>query len=287
MYNAVAPLRRHEGAYLMRFLFTNDDGVNADGLWALIRRAGEIPDLEVVAVAPDRERSASGHAISIHQPIEVREVTSLEIGSKDGHVRVYAATGTPADCVKLAIQGLMDSPPDFIISGINRGPNLGTDVFYSGTVSAAMEGALLGVKSMAISVTAFENVDYRVAAEFAVDQALLAVSDVDWPRLVNVNVPAVSRESLSGTAITRLGVQTYRDAFTKRTDPKGRDWFWLSGTLIDHEEQSDTDTCAIRRNLISVTPLVTDLTDHSGIGSLSKKSLLVPADRGGDGLTRI
>ncbi len=264
----------------MRFLFTNDDGVNADGLRALIRKACEIPGLEVFAVAPDRERSASGHAISIHQPIEVREVTSLEIGSPDGHARVYAASGTPADCVKLAIQGLMDVPPDFIISGINRGPNLGTDVFYSGTVSAAMEGALLGVKSMAISVTAFENVDYRMAAEFAVEQARLAVPDTGWPWLVNVNVPAVSKESLSGVAITTLGVQTYRDAFTKRTDPRGRDWFWLSGTLIDHEELNDSDTCAIRRNLISVTPLVTDLTDRGGIGSLSKKSLVVPGDFG-------
>lgn len=260
----------------MRFLFTNDDGVGADGLRALIERAGEVPGLEVFVVAPDRERSASGHSISIHQPIEVREVRREGCG----RARIFAATGTPADCVKLAVQGLLPEPPDFIISGINRGPNLGTDVFYSGTVSAAMEGALLGVKSMAISVTAFENLDYRVASEFAIEQALLAIHDDDWPALVNVNVPAVSGGVPAGVAITRLGVQTYRDAFTKRTDPLGRDWFWLSGTLVDREELSDTDTCAVRRNLISVTPLVTDLTDRGGIGSLSKRSLVLPSGRG-------
>lgn len=262
----------------MRILFTNDDGVGADGLRALLERACEIPGIEALAVAPDRERSASGHAISIHQPIEVREVPLDRCPAK-----VYAASGTPADCVKLAIQGLMESPPDFVISGINRGPNLGTDVFYSGTVSAAMEGALLGVKSMAISVTAFENLDYQVAAEFAIDLALRAAGDDAWPLLVNVNVPAISGDSLAGVAITRLGVQTYRDTFTRRTDPKGRTWFWLSGVLIDNEGICDSDTCAVRRNLISVTPLVTDLTDHWGIQLLAARPLRVPGipgDRG-------
>lgn len=259
----------------MRFLFTNDDGVNADGLRALVDKIRGVTGHTALVVAPDRERSASGHAISIHHPIEVREIPS-----DDERVTVYAVSGTPADCVKLAIQGLTDAPPDFIISGINRGPNLGTDVFYSGTVSAAMEGALLGVKSMAISVTAFENIDYRVAADFAIEQALLTASDPGWPKLVNVNVPAISGDSVAGVAITRLGVQTYRDAFTRRTDPKGRAWFWLSGTLIDHEEINDTDTCAIRRNLISVTPLLTDLTDAGGISCLGERCLAAPRTAG-------
>ncbi len=259
----------------MRFLFTNDDGVNADGLRALIDKVREVPHLSAFVVAPDRERSATGHAISIHHPIELRELPS-----DDERIKIYAASGTPADCVKLAIQGLMDDPPDFIVSGINRGPNLGTDVFYSGTVSAAMEGALLGVKSMAVSVTAFENLDYRVAADFAVEQAMLAGADPGWPSLVNVNVPALSGDSVAGVAITRLGVQTYRDAFTRRTDPKGRAWFWLSGTLVDQEELNDTDACAIRRNLISVTPLLTDLTDPGGISSLANCPLATPKPAG-------
>ncbi|MGI6631485.1 MAG: 5'/3'-nucleotidase SurE [Bacillota bacterium] len=250
----------------MRLLITNDDGVNSAGLWALIERARSCSGVQVTVVAPDRERSATGHAISIHQPIEV-----CEIESEDGE-RVYSASGTPADCVKLAVEGLMNEPPDFLISGINRGPNLGTDVFYSGTVSAALEGALLGVKSMAVSLTAFENLDYTAAADFAIQQALAASRDPSWPRLVNVNVPAIAREKLAGVAITRLGVQTYRDAFKRREDPRGGCWFWLSGTLVEKEEVDDTDTCAIKRNLISITPLLTDLTDKDGIASLAGRS---------------
>ena len=259
----------------MRFLLTNDDGVNADGLSALIDKIKDMQGHTALVVAPDRERSACGHGISIHHPIEVREVQS-----GDPRIRIYAASGTPADCVKLAVAGLSDSPPDFVISGVNRGPNLGTDVFYSGTVSAAMEGAFLGLKSMAVSVTAYENLDYRTAAEFAVEQAVLAATDPGWPLLVNVNVPAVSGDSVSGVAITRLGVQMYRDAFTRRTDPKGREWFWLSGTLIDNCAIDDTDACAIRRNVISITPLLTDLTDDAGIARLGERSLHLPASSG-------
>jgi len=259
----------------VRFLLTNDDGVNADGLRALIDKVKELEGHTALVVAPDRERSACGHGISIHHPIEVKELPS-----DDPRVKVYSASGTPADCVKLAVAGLMDSPPDFVISGVNRGPNLGTDVFYSGTVSAAMEGALLGIRSMAVSVTAFENLDYRVAADFAVEQAILAAADPGWPLLVNVNVPAVSGDSVSGVAITRLGVQLYQDAFRKRTDPMGREWYWLSGTLVDVCEIDDTDACAIRRNVISVTPLLTDLTDYNGISALAERALHTPARTG-------
>ncbi|MGE5580107.1 MAG: 5'/3'-nucleotidase SurE [Bacillota bacterium] len=259
----------------MRFLLTNDDGVHADGLRALIDKVIELGDHTALVVAPDRERSACGHGISIHHPIEVKALPS-----DNPRVKIYAASGTPADCVKLGVAGLSDSPPDFVISGVNRGPNLGTDVFYSGTVSAAMEGALLGIRSMAVSVTAFENLDYRVAADFAIEQAILAASDPGWPMLVNVNVPAVSGDSVSGVAITRLGVQLYRDAIARRTDPKGREWYWLSGTLVDDCEINDTDTCAIRRNVISVTPLLTDLTDPKGISSLGERSLHAPSQTG-------
>lgn len=259
----------------MRFLFTNDDGVSADGLLALIEKVRSMEGHEALVVAPDRERSACGHGISIHHPIEVREVAS-----GDSRIRVYAASGTPADCVKLAVAALSDSPPDFIISGVNRGPNLGTDVFYSGTVSGAMEGALLGIRSMAVSVAAFENLDYRTAADFAVEQAVLTCSNPSWPLLVNVNVPAVRSESLSGVAITRLGIQMYKDAFTRRTDPKGRDWFWLSGTLADNGAIDDTDGSAIKRNAISITPLLTDLTDRDGISHLGDLSLRMPWSSG-------
>lgn len=254
--------------YLL-YLLTNDDGINADGLWALIGRAIQEDDVEVLVVAPDRERSASGHAISIHHPIEVKQ-----IDARYDRLRIFAATGTPADCVKLAIQGILQEKPDFIISGINRGANLGTDVFYSGTVSAAMEGALLGVKSMAVSVCAFENVDYTCAADFAVRASKVAANDPSWPTLVNINVPAVGADDIAGVAITKLGTQVYRDAFKERTDPKGRRWYWLGGVLCESCEPEDTDTWAVKRNMISITPLRTDLTDFEALERLAKNQQL-------------
>lgn len=256
----------------MLLLLTNDDGVNSEGLWALIEEASKVDDLSIVAVAPDRERSACGHGISIHQPIEVHEVPSNR-----ERVSVYATSGTPADCVKLAVEGMLKAPPDFLISGVNRGPNLGTDVFYSGTVSAALEGALLGVKSMAVSVTAFQDVSFEDAAAYAVSQALSALSDSRWPILVNVNVPAVSQDTIAGVSVTRLGVQAYQDVFTERLDPKGRTWYWLGGTLQEREDPKDSDTTAIRNNMISVTPLLTDLTDLKAMDSIKNSVLAWPS----------
>ncbi len=255
----------------MLLLLTNDDGVDAPGLRALIHEAYQFEDIETVAVAPDRERSATGHAISIHQPVEVRE-----LHRKGQRLRLYSAGGTPADCVKVAVEGILGRLPDFVISGINRGPNLGQDVFYSGTVSAAMEGAFMGVRAMAVSVTAFEGLDYGPAACFAVDWARRVHEEKEWPVLVNVNVPAIPRESIAGVAVTRLGRQRYRDVFTRRTDPRGRTWFWLGGTVLEGDIVDDTDVCAISRNLISVTPLTTDLTDPAGIQSLAEKDLAWP-----------
>jgi 5'-nucleotidase len=253
----------------LRFLFTNDDGVHADGLWALLERAMLVEDIEVFVVAPDRERSASGHAISIHSPIEVKRVPF-----KDPRFTIYGAGGTPADCVRLAIEGILDRPPDLVISGINRGPNLGTDVFYSGTVSAAMEGALLGVKSVAVSVAAFENVQYEAAADITLSLAEMAVRDDQWPRLVNVNVPSLTKERIAGVSVTFLGIQTYKDAFKKRVDPKGRCWYWLGGLAKESNDPEGSDTHAIKHNVISVTPLLTDLTDRSSLDILKSKSWL-------------
>ncbi len=259
----VARPESRERSMHMLLLLTNDDGINADGLRALIGRALAVDGVKILVVAPDRERSASGHAISIHQPVEL-----IEMRSND-KITMYAAGGTPADCVKLAVEGVLEEAPDLIISGINRGPNLGTDVFYSGTVSAALEGALMGIKSIAVSAGAFENVDYSLAADFAVSFGLKMASGQNYPSFVNINVPAVPKESVGGIAITRLGIQMYKHVFKKRVDPKGRCWFWLSGSRVEEDEIDDTDVCAIRRNLISVTPLGTDLTDYKGIHRLS------------------
>ena len=248
----------------MLFLFTNDDGINSDGLWAMVERARKIPDSRILVVAPDRERSATGHAISVHHPVEVVEIT------KENGFAVYSSSGTPADCVKLAIQCILDGElPSVVISGINRGPNLGTDVFYSGTVSAALEGALLGCMGIAVSLVGFKDLDYSVAAEYALQLGPKMATSRTYPKLFNINVPATPKEAIAGVAITRLGLHSTCDTFQKRVDPKGNTWFWLSGSMQAGQEVDDTDSSAIARNLISVTPLITDLTDKVGLKMLS------------------
>jgi 5'-nucleotidase len=239
-------------------------GINAGGLKAVVDRVVKVEGARIVVVAPDRERSATGHAISIYRPVEVTEIYS------DEKITMFAAGGTPADCVKLAVEGLLKETPDLIISGINRGPNLGIDVFYSGTVSAALEGALMGIKSIAVSAGSYGDSNYKAAADFAVGFGLRMLKNEHYPSLVNINVPAVSKESIEGVAITRLGIHTYvGNAFKRRIDPKGRWWFWLGGSGVERDKIDDTDFSAMKRNLISVTPLCTDLTDYQGIRHLS------------------
>lgn len=259
---------------IKRVLLTNDDGVLAEGLRTLAGAFLKREDTEVWVVAPDRERSASGHSVSIHHPIEVCERPS---GSPRLHV--YATSGTPADCVKLALSGLLPEKPAITVSGINRGPNLGHDVFYSGTVSAALEAALGGVDAIAVSVAAFERVEYGFAADFAVmiaEKILEAALNGQVrraggrPLLLNVNVPAVRREDVAGVAITRLELTKPRDFFHKRQDPFGRCWYWMAGEVYQGDAISDTDVSAVSRNLISITPLKLDLTDTEAFVELSE-----------------
>ncbi len=273
---------------IKQVLLTNDDGVLAEGLWALAGAFLKREDMEVWIVAPDRERSASGHSISIHHPIEVCERPS---GSPRLHV--YATSGTPADCVKLALSGLLPEQPAITVSGVNRGPNLGQDVFYSGTVSAALEAALAGVDAIAVSVCAFERVDYNLAADFAIvvtEEILEGALNGELrrgngrPLLLNVNVPAVRREDVAGIAITRLELTRPRDFFRKRQDPFGRCWYWMAGEVYQGDTVSDTDVSAVSRNLISITPLKLDLTDTEAFVELSEiTSVLVRSDKLGVG----
>lgn len=265
---------RGKSGEIRRVLVTNDDGVLAEGLWALagafLKRGGT----EVWVVAPDRERSASGHSISIHHPIEV-----CERPSGTPRLHVYATSGTPADCVKLALSGLLPEKPAITVSGINRGPNLGQDVFYSGTVSAALEAALGGVDAIAVSVAAFEQVEYDFAAHFAVTVAERVLRGAlngevrrpgGRPILLNINVPAVRPEDVAGVAITRLELTRPRDFFRKRQDPFGRCWYWMAGEAYQGDTVSDTDVSAVSRNLISITPLKLDLTDTEAFVELSE-----------------
>lgn len=244
-------------------VLTNDDGIGAEGLQTLKSHLQCLPGVELAVVAPDRERSASGHSITIHQPLQVQPLPD------QGTTRSWAVNGTPADCTKLAIQALLERRPHLVVSGINRGPNLGQDVYYSGTVSAAVESALLGVPALAVSLTAFEQLDYGFAAQFAAGAAWQVLKKGLPPgTLLNINVPALAPGQIAGVAVTRLGVRRYRDAFDRRVDPRGRVYYWLTSESPDHEEPDDTDIGAIRRNLVSITPIRLDLTHHDLLDEL-------------------
>jgi 5'/3'-nucleotidase len=249
----------------VRILITNDDGVHAEGLMSL-KRALE-PVAEVTVVAPDRPRSACGHSITLHKPLRLSEVRLA-----DG-ARGWASNGTPSDCVTLAVLDVMkDAPPDLIFSGINQGPNLGWDLTYSGTVSAAMEGAIAGIQSVAISVAwRFRRVieeeegppppiDFTPAAAYAVELArFLETHPLPDHVLLNVNVPHVPPK---GVRITRQGVRRYPGKLEKRMDPMGRAYYWLGGDDPVDVHDEGTDVKAIAEECISVTPVQLDLTDY-------------------------
>ncbi len=253
----------------MIVLLTNDDGINADGIQALKAAFLGVPGAEVYVVAPDRERSASGHSITIHHPLQVEEVDAGEAGG-----RSFAINGTPADCVKLGVKALLPETPQVIVSGINRGPNLGTDVFYSGTVSAAVEGIILGIPSIAVSLTAFENLDYSFAARFAVYlTGEILARGLPENTLLNVNVPPLGEEEIAGVTVTRLGKRPYENIFERRFDPRGKLYFWLAGENLTLDDGPDTDVGAIKDNLVSVTPVHLDLTNHEVVSLLSQWGL--------------
>ncbi|MGI6706850.1 MAG: 5'/3'-nucleotidase SurE [Clostridia bacterium] len=251
----------------MRILVCNDDGIYSEGILTLARSLSKIG--EVTVVAPDAERSATGHAITMHDPLRVQEI-HLE-GLK---APCYSVDGTPADCVKLAADHLMPEKPDIVFSGINRGGNLGTDVLYSGTVSAAMEGAILGFPAAAISLASFENNDYTYAAEFAVKIAKKLVDEsFSYGTLININVPNLPDKDIKGVKIAPLGVRKYNDSYVKRKDPRGQTYYWLTGGVIESENEADTDVVWINKGFITVTPLHFDLTKYSLIEELKAWNL--------------
>ncbi|MHB9146248.1 MAG: 5'/3'-nucleotidase SurE [Symbiobacteriia bacterium] len=253
----------------MRILLSNDDGVHAEGILALAQAMADIPGVELFIAAPDRERSASGHAITVYRPLHVDEI---ELPGVTG--TVWRISGTPADCVKLALDTLMPARPDLLISGINRGANLGTDVFYSGTVSAAIEATFSDVPAIAVSLNAWENPDFSLAAAFMCFLVPRVLERGLPPRsLLNVNVPAVERKHLAGIALTRLGVRLYSNQFDRRVDPRGRVYYWLAGNLKELHNEPDSDVYAVQQNLISVTPIQLDLTHDAFLPELDSWGL--------------
>ena len=196
------------------------------------------------------------HALTLHRPLRVREVTAKRL----------AIDGTPTDCVKLALTGLLPVRPDLVVSGINKGPNLGDDVIYSGTVSAALEGALLGVPAIAVSLVTFERFDFKVAAEFiaklveSVEQQGIAPE-----MLLNVNVPALPKEQIKGWRFTRQGKRHYSENIVERVDPRGKKYYWIGGDDLGFVKDDGTDCMAVHDGYISVTPLQIDMTNYKSL----------------------
>lgn len=237
-------------------LITNDDGILAPGLAAL--HAVLVKLDTCVVVAPDAERSAMGHAITMATPLRVLKV------KRAGKLFGYAVSGTPADCVKMALSARLVPRPDLVVSGINLGPNVGTNVLYSGTVSAATEAAMLGLPSIAVSLDAFVNPDFRAAAAWARRVAVQVLKRGLPPNtLLNVNVPALPGSRIKGSRITRQGSFRFEDKLVKRLDPHGKDYYWLAGSKEIRSKSEEFDDRALSAGFVSITPVDYDMTYHA------------------------
>lgn len=238
----------------MRVLCSNDDGILARGLECLERAARPLGDVWVVA--PDREQSATSHSLTLHHPLR-----PVQLGPQRWQV-----DGTPTDCVMLAIEALLPERPDFVLSGINHGPNMGEDVLYSGTVAAAMEGLALGVPSIAVSFAGRvlrsddSLLDDHVENLSRLFKHITSLPEFPADTLLNVNIPAVPANEVKGVRLTRLGRRVFSDSLTPMKDPWGRDIFWIGGGSVAWSGSDDSDFRAVKEGYISVTPLHLDLT---------------------------
>lgn len=248
----------------MRFLLTNDDGIYARGLSTLYQELSK--EAECLIVAPEVEQSAVGHAITISRPLMVRRA------KKNGVFLGYAVTGTPADCVKIGIGELAEKPFDLVVSGINIGANVGINVIYSGTVSAATEGAIMGLPSLAISLDTHDrDADFSFAAKFARKMAVFMLKhNPNKNTPLNVNIPAIPEEEIKGIVVAKQGKARLMESFERRVDPRDNIYYWLAGeTRLSETEEADSDASVLRRGMISITPIYYDLTRHDALGDLS------------------
>jgi 5'-nucleotidase len=237
-------------------LATNDDGIHAAGLAALAAALESVGDVYVIA--PDREQSAVGHALTLHRPLRVDRLGE----------RRFAVNGTPSDCVNLGVLGVLPEPPVLVVAGVNHGSNLGDDVTYSGTVSAAMEGTLLGVPSMAISQVDGETGGFESAGRIAeLVAARVLVEGLPAKTLLNVNVP---RGEVRGLRMTRLGHRVYREKVVQEVDPRGRPYYWIGAGPPEWQEDEASDIAAVHAGWASVTPLHLDLTHFGALGRMAE-----------------
>jgi 5'-nucleotidase len=250
----------------LNILVSNDDGIDAPGIFALVQELKKIGD--VIVVAPDKQQSAVGHAITMNFPLLAKEVR------KNGVFFGYAVEGTPADCVKLAVRALLKKKPDLVISGVNHGANTAISIIYSGTVSAATEGTILGIPSIAVSLTTYGPPDFKYAAKFARKLAQLVIKKgLPEGTLLNVNVPPLPEQEIKGVVVTRQGRAVWNDTFDVRRDPANKEYYWLTGALENRDEGLGFDQSAILSNYVSVTPIHYDLTDYTLLEAMGRWSI--------------
>ncbi len=244
-------------------LITNDDSINAKGINALVEAMKAIGN--ILVVAPDKPQSGTGHAITIHDPLRLKP--SKVFGDLDA----YTCSGTPVDCVKLAIYEVLKKRPDLLVSGINHGSNAGTNVLYSGTMSAAVEGAIEGIPAIGFSLLDHSmQADFEASTQYAKQVAELVLKNkLQSGVCLNVNIPKGKPADLKGIKICRQGRAFWEDSFDKRQDPFGGSYFWLTGEFIETDKGEDTDMWALENKYVSVVPTQFDMTAHHLISNLN------------------
>lgn len=239
-------------------LISNDDGINSEGLHKLHETLKDLG--EVFVVAPDRDQSAVSHSLSLYRPLRIEQISD----------NVYTVDGTPTDCVNIAVNGILkDREIDIVVSGINKGENLGDDITYSGTVSAAMEGALLGVPSIAVSLATKVDFNFEAAAYYSklIAEYVLR-SNLPPATILNVNVPHMPRGDIRGVLVTRQGKRVYGEPIVEKVDPRGRKYYWIGGYELGSVDIENSDIAAVKDGYVSVTPISLDLTDYGFLDKL-------------------
>ncbi len=240
--------------YMTVILVTNDDGVHSQGLTALYKTMKSLGDAYIVA--PDRERSAAGHSLTMHRPLRAEEIME----------GVFSVNGTPTDCVTLGINKLLPEKPGLIVSGMNKGANLGDDITYSGTVAAAIEGTIFGIPSIAFSLISAEHYHFETGAFFAqkIAEYVLAHS-LPYDTLLNVNIPNIPRKDIKGIKLTRQGKRIYENSIQEMLNPWGEMHYWIGGGKIFWEHSGDTDMEAVQQDFVSISPIHLDLTNYDAL----------------------
>jgi 5'-nucleotidase len=235
-------------------LVTNDDGVHSPGIISLYKTMKDLGDSYIIA--PDRERSAAGHSLTLHRPLKVEEVRD----------HVFSVNGTPTDCVTLGINKILPQKPDLVVSGINKGANLGDDITYSGTVSAAIEGTIFGVPSIAFSLISGKHYHFETATYFAQKIAEYVLAhQLPYDTLLNVNIPNIGKEEISGVKLTRQGKRIYENSIQETHNPWGEKYYWIGGGMTYWEHGEHADMEAVHANYVSITPIHLDLTNHAAL----------------------